>query len=101
MITVYKYQLRGSNRTIVEMPKGAKILHVANQDGNPVLWARVDTERKIEERTILLVGTGWPISDVGVDPLKVDPWYYIGTFMSHNSSLVWHVFEELRNGANS
>jgi hypothetical protein len=63
------------------MPKGAKIVHVHEQDGKVCLWAEVEP-RLAETRSFLIAGMGQKIDDAAV---------YIGT--AHIGPLVWHVYE--------
>lgn len=44
------------------MPKGAEILCVQVQNRNPVIWAKVNLDNKIEKRSFIVCGTGFPIS---------------------------------------
>lgn len=65
------------------MPEGAKILSVGNQRGNLCLWAMVDPTNPGVFRIFEMIGTGYPLSDVGLQ--------FIGTVVIE--PFVWHVFE--------
>lgn len=81
--SIFKFRLEHLAEE-VQMPVGAQILHVHDQDGGPCIWALVDPDAKKEVRRFFIVGTGH----------KFDPrWQYIGT--AHCGGLVWHVFEEV------
>jgi hypothetical protein len=85
---IWKYDLQITDMQQVEMPKGAELLSVANQDGALRLWAKVDADKERESRYIEVIGTGNPIpQDMGVDRR------FIGTAML--SPFVWHVFERM------
>ena len=90
--TIWKFpmnRLLASARSdeIIDLPIGAKILHVDLQNGIPCFWVEVDPEQpKKEDRHFSLVGTGFPYNPAGVD--------YIGTFQQ--PPFVWHVFEHKR-----
>lgn len=97
MLTIFKYAVRIDDRPIpIEMPWGARILHVAAQGDKlyPYLWALVDTEERLVERVFFLVGTGQPcegIVEPPHEPIPPKPSNYIGT--AHCGAYVWHVFE--------
>jgi hypothetical protein len=66
------------------MPKDARILKLALQDGAPTLWAMVDVSAEKETRKFVLFFTGSPITTEGE---------YIDTFLLENDGLVLHLFE--------
>jgi len=88
MKRVYKYPIDITDNQYVAMPKNAQILTAQVQNGKPCLWALVDPNAKIEERTIRIAGTGHSISDEEACRLV-----YVATLQMHNGSLVFHVFE--------
>ena len=81
MKTVFKYELQGKD-VILKLPLGAKILNVQLQNDRPVLWALVNPENELVDRSICIVGTGWDVED---------NMEYINTYME--GYFVWHVFE--------
>ncbi len=84
--TIWKFPLAMTVQQKVSMPVGARILHVGTQGDSVCLWALVDPSRDTNDRTILVAGTGHPIEMNGADD-------YIGTFMLHGGTLVFHVFD--------
>jgi len=85
---IWKYELQVTDMQQVEVPKGAKLLSVANQNGALCLWAIVDASKPRETRHIEIIGTGNPVpTDMGVDRK------FIGTAVIN--PFVWHVFERL------
>ena len=87
MLTIYKYQLpTGVNE--LALPQGAELLHVDLQHGSMNLWAKVDTDRETETRTVHIIGTG---HEVPQRELK-----FINTFLVNGGQYVFHAFEELR-----
>jgi len=74
---------RGGGFCIVEMPVGAKILHVADQEGELKIWAFVEQEYDIEEHCFLVNGTG--------SRFELPTGSYIGTAVQ--GKYVWHIFE--------
>jgi hypothetical protein len=84
MSEVWKYTLEIEDEQSIAMPEGAELLHVGDQYGKLALWARViPTGEREVRRVILIRGTGHPIWS--------QP--YIGTVVTANGSLVWHVFD--------
>lgn len=81
---IWKYPIALQDAQFIEMPKGAEILCVQMQDGNPCLWALV-LPGETERRKIEIYGTGHPVSELELA--------YIGTYQE--GPYVWHVFEEL------
>lgn len=99
MKTVYKYDLspkagliKPGALSMVTMPRGAKILKVAEQRMRICVWALIDTDETVtERRTFHVVGTGQEICE--------PPSFYggrmehVGTFLMMDGDYVWHVFE--------
>jgi hypothetical protein len=76
-------------RFSIEMPRGAKVLTVQVQDGQPFIWAMVDPDNTFElteHRSFCVIGTGF---DFELERLA-----YIGTFQHVVAKEVWHLFEE-------
>jgi len=87
MSRIWKYELAITDEQTLEMPRGAKVLSVANQGGKLCLWAEVDQSERIVVRHFLIVGTGHQITEdfelrKFVGSVLIDPF-------------VWHVFEVL------
>lgn len=85
---IYKYTLdvtQPVNR--VQMPKGAKILHVASVNDQVCVWARVIPTAPLVDRSLSMVDTG--------EPLLADhkTSRYIGTAVLVSGQLVVHVFD--------
>ena len=92
MITIWKYELEFNGMTKVDMPKGATILTVQQDQktNKPCLWVMVNTEEENETRYIELFGTGHEIKyDMGVER------QYIGTYQYQKGEFVGHVFERI------
>ncbi len=63
---VFKYPLTDASTQVLQLPIGADILDVQEQQAQLVLWALVDPTAPTEERIIQIVGTGNPApSDLG------------------------------------
>ena len=87
MKTIYKYAIGITDEQAVTMPRGAKILSAGlDPQGNPCVWAEVDTDEKDISVTIEIFGTG--------NPIQPHPRKFIGTFV--DDVFVWHVYEKGR-----
>ncbi len=103
MLTIWKFPLSVDDVQTVAMPQGARILTVQVQQGQPCLWAAVDSEQPVKPRTIRMYGTGHPIDPEdcyhwpldGPGPRVPLPGGFIGTFQLNGGLLVFHVFEKL------
>ncbi len=85
MNTVWKYTLPyADDMVVLEMPKGAKILSIQEQNTVITLWADVDPNASLVKRTIRWAGTGHPIDHYVC---------FIGTVQQHGGQLVWHFFD--------
>lgn len=85
MRAVWKFDLPMIDNPTIRMPAGAEILHIAEQAGRVRLWALVDPDRFDESRSFRVAGTGHEIDDTHLS--------HVGTFLMHDSILVFHVFE--------
>jgi len=86
MRTIHKYKFGlHDNEAVLQLPAGSKILHVALDGSNqPCVWARVNTNQKLVDCTLLIFGTGHQLPD----DLKDEQ--HLGTFQI--SIEIWHVF---------
>lgn len=83
MNTIYKYQFTIDDDQPLGLPEGADPVHVGlDPQGNPCVWAAVDTEAAIEERRLYVRGTGHPMPN--------DYKVMLGSFTQ--GPFVWHVF---------
>lgn len=98
MRTIWKYPLGITDRQVVRMPRDAEILSVQVQGRHLCLWAMVDGDSPLEDRSIRIFGTGNPIDDWVGNP--IDEYDDIGRFVfvgtAQMGPFVWHVFEERR-----
>jgi len=85
MKTIYKYRL--IPYVAIQMPKGSKIISIAEQQAGEVfIWAQVDTTQPLEERNFIFFTTG-----IAIESEELLDFY--GTVHLRNG-LVFHVFEE-------
>jgi hypothetical protein len=86
--TIYKYRLKLDDEVVLEMPRDAIVIKVAEQYGHLCLWAEVDSDAKATDlRTFLIAGTGRPL------PRHVK--IHVGTVVMPGGNLVVHVYELL------
>jgi len=83
---IYKYLLEVTDEQVLELPKNAGILSVAEQNGNIVLYAMVNPEMHTEKIRIAIIGTGHEI------PRPQDLDRFVGTVKQRGGLLMWHVF---------
>lgn len=85
--TIWKYGIEIRDAFDFEMPDGAEILSVQEQDGSLFFWALVDPdpERATVLRRFRMVGTGHLIGNERVS--------FLGTVQMRGGTLVLHVFE--------
>lgn len=89
MSVIWKFALNPVKEQTLQMPAGAKVLHVAVQYDNLYLWAQCDTDVPKEDRSFLIFGTGHEVDDSKVGD-------YLGTGMIYGGQIVCHVFEARR-----
>lgn len=87
MRTIWKYAI-GPGVTRLDMPRGAEVLDVQVQLGQPVLWAVVDDEAPTLLRTFFTAGTGHRLPEATEATLE-----YVATFQLEGGTLVFHTFE--------
>ena len=79
----------------IEMPAGARLLHVAMQgsrfsDGKPCIWALVNDENRKVTRRFALRATGQSCDGIPLGASHA----YVGTFFEfEDGSKVWHLFD--------
>ena len=77
MKRIFKYPIVGMQ---LELPRGAKVLHVDLQDGKPMCWAEVDAQEKGTE-VYGVLPTG---AELANDDLHVGTW--------QTGEYVWHLY---------
>lgn len=87
MQKVFKYLLPVFTHSEIQMPEGAKILHVAVQAGYPFIWALVNPDAPLKTRSFDVYATGHEI----INPAFTRK--FIGTFFVNGGEFVFHVFE--------
>lgn len=92
MKSIWKYTMKTHNPTF-KIPKGFKVLSIANQYNEIVLYCLVDSN-SVEYETVEFeaIGTGWEAYDTYFDNKE-----FIGTVVTHEGSLIWHIFMIIAN----
>jgi hypothetical protein len=85
MKRIFKFPLAIIDIQSIDMPEGAEILSVQNQNGAVCAWALCDPIAPLVGCEIRIVGTGNPTPD--------NPGKFLGTVQTYDGSLVWHIFE--------
>lgn len=85
-MVIYKYELKpGSGAQVVAMPKTKVVVHVGDDPGGTCcIWAMVDPETPVEEKTVRIVGTG--------EPFDFQEWVQAITWVT--GPFVWHLLIE-------
>jgi len=90
MKNIFKYTLEILDVQRLDIPTGSKILSVAEQYGNIVLYALVDDARGgLDSFEIFIRGTGHPFGDI-------DNCEFLGTVKLDEGRLMFHVFYKKR-----
>jgi hypothetical protein len=88
---IYKYILQITDHQTLTLPKGSKILSVAEQHDNIVLYALVDTVTgDVENVPIIIRGTGHTAN-------YVEGCAFLGTVKLSGGRLMFHVFAKTNN----
>lgn len=90
MITVFKYPFEITDHFGINLPRGARILKVETQNGQPCMWALVDTAKPTLPYGFYIFGTGHQM-DAGMAMIGE----HVATFQQ--GPLVWHVFANALN----
>ena len=97
MRTIYKYPLETTDLQTIKVPKleyedednfKNQFLYIDVQNGCPYLWCMVDTESKIRNIQLRIVGTGNYMSEF------LNKEDYLGSYQLFNGQFVGHVFIE-------
>lgn len=84
MNTIWKYSLSATRQH--QMPKGATVLHAAEQHGEICIWVLLDEKEPLEMRSFTVLGTG--------SKFEKAPGKFIGTVLLCQGQFVVHVFED-------
>jgi hypothetical protein len=84
---VWKYSLDWSAFQQLDMPRGAKVLSLQVQNGEPKVWVLVNGSEPHERRSFGTYATGETL------PTGTDLGRFVGTYQRNGGDLVFHVFE--------
>lgn len=83
---IYKYTLSATDHQPLPLPVGSKILSVANQYDNMVLYAIVTESETQDMYDIMVKGTAHDLPD------NVNDYQFLGTVKLMGGKLMFHVF---------
>jgi len=84
---IYKYGLDPAGSTVLDLPRGSRVLDVQNQGDSAQMWVLLSNEPMTERRRFYVVVTG----AAPASPLDA----YIGTVQILEGAFVAHIFEEM------
>lgn len=88
MSAIWKYTLTLAGIQSIDMPKGARIVHVESQFEQPCVWAIVDPNAEKEAREFGILTTGLSFNEAECS--------YLGSFLLRNGAFVGHLVEPVR-----
>jgi len=88
--TIWKFPVPIADSFSIPMPRGARILTINTQNGEPVLYALVDPKELMVSRKFALRGTGHNAESLDLNN-------YIGTFQMYGGDIVFHLFNDPNN----
>lgn len=87
MKTIFKYQISYGGSNIFDLPKGFKVLSVAEQYDNIVFYGIVDlTEEETEQFEFVVKGTGTPFD------INEEDFEFLNTVKLFGGDLMFHIF---------
>ena len=87
---IWKFPIDMNDPVMVNMPVGAEILSVEEQDNKACIWAIVDPNADREPREFKVVPTGIDIYHPRADQIDFK---FIGTFKLAGGRFIGHLFE--------
>ena len=85
MKRIFKYPVPVTASLCIDLPKGATVLTVQTQRGQPQIWAIVDDAEPSERRLFYWFGTGHALPE----PLGA----YVGSVQLDGETQIFHLFE--------
>jgi hypothetical protein len=83
--TIWRFPIPAKSEFELELPQGARVVHVGCKDDAPDMWVLLDKDAEPELRGFLVLATGERVPDRSRD--------YLGTFFTDDGQLVWHLFD--------
>jgi len=84
---IYKYVLKAKDEQVIKIKGLAKVLSVAEQDNNIVLYAQVDDNPHEYALAVDIVGTGHEYA------FQKE---FLGTVKLHDGAIMFHIFYSTR-----
>lgn len=88
-LAVWKFQFEITDTFTIDMPDGARVLHVGLQGDTPTIWCLVNPEAGPCPVAFILRGTGQPFEES-----LARACVHVGTFQMAGGQLVFHLFTE-------
>jgi len=88
MSTIHKFELKITDRQVIEIPGFVRVISVLNQRERLVVYAEVKPQERERKGKVefAVIGTGNPMLD-GAN------WRFVGSVSMSNGDLIWHVFQ--------
>lgn len=90
MRSIYKYSII-NNGGVISGPI-TKILNVAEQYGDIVVWAEIDTSAPDRKFEFVPINTGWNLDPPAEETCLLDSWTYVNTIQLAGGALVFHIY---------
>lgn len=85
---MYKYPIHVSGAFTITLPMNSRIRHVGRQGDSMYLWAEVEPNAQVRQKTFRVFATG---EDIPHDYTAV--WVWHGTWQ--DGPFMWHLFENV------
>ena len=79
---IYKYHFKYYHKNVIELPRGAKILHIGTQGDGNFMWALVDPNLPSDDKVFYCIPTGGNVPELST---------HAGSVVEE-SGHVWHYF---------
>lgn len=91
MRSIYKYNILDGQDGVITGPI-TKIINAAEQHGNIVVWAEVDTDAPARKFQVIPIGTGWNLDPPSNKECVLDTHTFLNTIQLMDGHLVFHVY---------
>lgn len=95
MKTIFKYKLKNLERSTIQMPANGFIFSAGfDAEENICVWAMIDKEEPLEDRTVWVLGTGWEVEDMIKSANSHNMMLTFHSTIVDKHGYVWHCFAE-------
>ena len=91
MRSIYKYNILDGQDGVITGPI-TKIISAAEQHGNIVVWAEVDTDVPARKFQVIPIGTGWTLDPPAGKECVLDTHTFLNTIQLMGGNLVLHIY---------